>query len=166
MTNFCCQLASLRLQYWNGFVFNSWQRQKYPDAFPPALCKSYRHKYEYLLSLCSHTDQKQKHWEGKDTVWIHGRAWTSMWQTEKSPSLLSHHIGRTVDESWYFGDLAATQDGTEAASRGSLEGELPGWRWTKDKPWREMTAWQLYQALGPVWCLKVKPSEKEAFFHI
>ena len=39
-----------------------------------------------------------------------------------------------------------------------------GWRegnhtWTKDKPWREMTGRQRCQALGPAWCLKVKPSE-------
>lgn len=42
MTDFCCQLASLRLQYWNVSVFRSRQQWKYPDAFP-SLWKSYRH---------------------------------------------------------------------------------------------------------------------------
>lgn len=113
---------------------------KIPRCFPPALWKSYRHKCEHLLSLCSHSDQKQKHWEGKDTVWIHRRAWRSMWETEKSPGLLSHHTAKTVDASRHSGDLAAMQDEREAALCGSLEGEGKGT--IRDQRTRHGEKWQ------------------------
>lgn len=75
--------------------------------FPPHQ-KSYRHEWEYLLSLCSHVAQMQKHWEGKIWCEFMGKEWKNM--REQSPSLFSHHTGILV-----FGDFVISRpDGCNA----------------------------------------------------
>lgn len=142
--------ANLQLSGWSTEMFLCFilDNNENTHMLSPPPQKSYKHEHEYLLSY-SHVEEKQKHWEGKHMVWIHGRVWRSTWETAKSPSLLSHHTGRTVGESWCFGDFVVSpSDGCdalqerEAASCGWLEGEL---QWVKgtthekrqDKPWKE-----------------------------
>lgn len=68
--------------------------------FPP-LQKSYRHEWEYLLSFCSHVAQKQKHWEGKNVMWIHGQDGKNFWESSPQASSVIHRKGRIL----VFGDF-------------------------------------------------------------
>lgn len=110
MTNSCCQLPSLRMQYCIVFVFRSRQQWKYPHASFPLARKATGMSGSFFSPIAAMLHKSRSTEKGKIPCEFMGKRGKT--SETAAPEPLRHHTGR--GESWCLVTVISPPDGCNA----------------------------------------------------